>query len=416
MTSRIAITGVGCLTPNGRGPNSLYENALASRTVVGEISKFDSSPYKSNLAGEVPASLVEKSVDARLRKKTDRFTHLALAAAQDALSDASLRIDRDVDGDRVGVSVGNILGGWDFAERELRALWTQGLRAVSPYQATAWFPTAAQGNISIQQNLRGPSRTFVVDRASSAYALVDAVKTLLRGDADVMLVGGVEAPVTPYGWLCLQTSGLVAPHALGTSPDVYRPYDYRHGGSTFGEGAGFLVLEREEFAKSRGARIHGRVLGWGRSTDGYMPYYTVEPSGHVYARAIIDALERAAIAPTDLGVAYLHGSGVPMEDVTELRALKKALGGATDEVPVTVPKPHFGHLLGASFVVDVILAIWTLRHRDIPPSANLTQPAPGLPNDVNFARHPRTVAAHRECALITSRGLGGANASAIVQV
>lgn len=415
MSSRIVITGVGCLTPHGRGPDTLYDQALAEVDVIREITTFDTASYKSNLAGEVPTGLVERSVSPRLRKKTDRFTHLALAAAQDALADAGLLVDQDVDGDRVGLSIGNILGGWDFAERELRALWTHGPRAVSPYQATAWFPTAAQGNISIQNSIRGPSRTFVVDRASSAYALIDAVNTLRRGDADVMLAGGAEAPVTPYGWLCLQTSGLGASHAPGSVRSVYRPYDYRHSGSTFGEGAGFVVLEREEFAASRGARVHGSILGWGRSTDGYMPYYTVEPSGHVYARAITAALERADIVPADLAVAYPHGSGVPMEDVTELRALKEALGAAINDVPVTVPKPHFGHLLGASFVIDVILTLWTLKNRYIPPTANLTELAPGLPDDINFARRRQSIQGDQGCGLVASRGLGGANACAVIQ-
>ena len=133
MSSRIVVTGVGCLTPHGRGPDALYDQALAGVDVIREITAFDTASYKSNLAGEVRAGLVERSVSPRLRKKTDRFTHLALAAAQDAIADAGLLVDQDVDGDRVGLSIGNILGGWDFAERELRALWTHGPRAESPY-------------------------------------------------------------------------------------------------------------------------------------------------------------------------------------------------------------------------------------------------------------------------------------------
>ena len=186
-----------------------------------------------------------------------------------------------------------------------------------------------------------------------------------------MLAGGTEAPISPYGWLCLQTSGLVARRPTDSDDSVaYHPYDHRHSGSVFGEGAGFLVLERGEFAHSRGAVILGWLSGWGRSTDGYMPYYTVEPSGEIYARAIADALHRAGAGMDSLGVVYSHGSGLPIEDVTELRALSIALGNGAEQVPITVPKPLFGHLLGAAFVLDVILALQSLRTRFVPPVAH----------------------------------------------
>lgn len=415
MGNDIAITGVGCLTPYGRGPEPLYEGVIAGRDMVGSISRFDASDYASDLAGQVPDGLAEESVSPRVRKRIDRFTHLALAAARDAMADAGLNIDTNVDGDRVGVTIGNVLGGWEFAERELRTLWTQGPRAVSPYQATAWFPTAAQGNITIQNAIRGPSRTFVVDRASGAYALIDAVRMLRHGHADVVLVGGVEAPISPYGWLCLQTSGLVARHSPSSERSaVYRPYDYRHRGSTFGEGAGFLILERGEFARSRGATIHGWAQGWGRTTDGYMPYYTVEPTGKVYAQAITDALHRADVGTDDLGVAFTHGSGIPMEDVTELRAIRIALGDQADQVPITVPKPLFGHLLGGAFTIDAILALWSLKNQTIPPIAHLNEPAPGLPAEVDLVQQTRATTAGRTAALVTARGLGGANAAVVL--
>lgn len=417
MADDVAITGIGCVTPYGRGYQLLCEGVATGRDVIGPISRFDATPYLSNAAGEVPGGLVEEFLTPRLRKRTDRFTHLALLAAHDALVDAGLEVDTNVDGDRVGLSIGNALGGWEFAERELRALWTQGPREVSPYQATAWFPTAAQGNVTIQNAIRGPSRTFTLDRASSAYALIDAIRLLRHGHADAVLAGGTEAPISPYGWLCLQTSGLVARRPTDSDDSVaYHPYDHRHSGSVFGEGAGFLVLERGEFAHSRGAVILGWLSGWGRSTDGYMPYYTVEPSGEIYARAIADALHRAGAGMDSLGVVYSHGSGLPIEDVTELRALSIALGNGAEQVPITVPKPLFGHLLGAAFVLDVILALQSLRTRFVPPVAHFEQPAPGLPPSVSLARLGSSMRAGCTAALVTARGTGGTNAAVVISV
>lgn len=416
-TEDVAITGVGCLTPYGRGPEDLFSGVISGRDAIKPVSRFDTTDYSSDLAGEIPILPGLTLGTPSTAQRNDRFTQLALAAAKDALKDAGIEVGVDVDTNRVALSMGNVLGGWEFAEQQLRLLYTYGAGSVSPYQATAWYPPAAQIEIAKQHRIEGPSRTFVVDRASSAYAYIEGLKILQHGVADVVLVGGAEAPVCPYGWLCLQTSGLVARHSRRSSSEaVYRPYDYRHVGSTFGEGAAFLVLERADFARARGAAIHGWARGWGRSSDGYMPYYTVEPAGEVYARAITDALRRSESSAGELGVAYLHGSGVPMEDVTELRAFGLSLGDHSQDVPVTVVKSLFGHLMGAAFLVDTVLALWSLKERVIPPIAHHDQLAPGMPQRINLATQKMTLPDQRSSALVTARGLGGSNAAAIVGV
>lgn len=409
----VVVTGIGALTPAGTGIDPLWESARDGVSHLTAIDRFDASAYACPVAGQ-SAFDAEAELPSRFVKRTDRFTHLAVHAARQALADAGVVVGEDTDPERTGVMVGNVLGGWEFAERELRKLWTDGPRAVSPYQATAWFPAAPQGNICIDQGIRGPARTFVADRASGAYALIGGAEALLRDRADVVLAGGVEAPLSPYGWLCLETSGLVAKARAALAPhELYRPFDAGHGGSVFAEGSVFLVLERREHAEARGARILGELAGWGVSTDGYMPYYTVEPTGRVLARAMSTATERAGITGGDLGAVFAHGSGIPFEDVTEGYALYEAFGADAGRLPVTAPKSGFGHLLGGAAPADVALALRAMAEGSVPPTVNVDRPAPGI--DLDLVRDGARRATGWEHTLVVSRGLGGVNACLLLR-
>jgi 3-oxoacyl-(acyl-carrier-protein) synthase len=304
--------------------------------------------------------------------------------------------------------VGNVLGGWEFAERELRTLWTDGPRAVSPYQATAWFPAAPQGNICIRHGIHGRSRTFVCDRASGAYAVAHAVEVIRRGQADVVVAGGTEQPLSPYAWLCCETGAFLTPAGNDNPEGAYRPFDRRHSGTVVGEGSVFLVLEDLEHARRRAAPVLGELLAEALSTDGYQPYYTCEPHGETLARTITAALDRAGCRPDELGCVLADGSAVPREDAAEVAALRSALGANRDAVPVTAVKPAVGHLLGAAAVADFATAFEVLAHGLIPPVANLDAAAPGFDLDLVVGTPrplPRTGP-----ALVVSRGLGGVNA------
>lgn len=404
----IAVTGIGVVTPAGIGLDALGSSVDSARTCITTIDRFDPTGYICPVAGQVNFIAAEH-LPARLVKRTDRFTHLAVFTARQALADAGVTIGVDVAPERAGVMVGNVLGGWEFAERELRKLWVEGIRAVSPYQATAWFPAAPQGNICIDLNIKGPARTFISDRASGAYAIFRGAETVLRGQADIVLAGGVEAPLSPYGWLCLETSGMMAKARAAQAPaTLYRPFDSGHGGTVFGEGGIFLVLERYDSARLRGAEIYGEIAGWGLSTDGYMPYYTVEPTGRVLARAMRAAFTRSGITPPDVGAVFAHGSGIPVEDVTEGYAIREIFGDGADHIPVTAPKAGFGHLLGAAAPVDVALALRAMRLGRVPATANLERPAPGL--DLDFVQERSRNIGSWEHSLVVSRGLGGVNA------
>jgi 3-oxoacyl-(acyl-carrier-protein) synthase len=409
----IVVTGIGAVTPAGSDTEELWRSARDGVSQITAIDRFDASSYACPAAGQADFD-ADEELPARFVKRTDRFTHLAVHAAREALTEAGVTVGQDVSPERTGVMVGNVLGGWEFAERELRKLWTEGPRAVSPYQATAWFPAAPQGNICIDQGIKGPARTFVADRASGAYALIGAAETLLRDRADVVIAGGVEAPLSPYGWLCLETSGLGAKARGSLGPgELYRPFDAGHGGSVFGEGAVFLIMERREHAERRGARILGELAGWGASTDGYMPYYTVEPTGQVLGRAMRTATERAGVSGGDLGAVFAHGSGVPFEDVTEGYALHEAFGDTASRIPVTVPKSGFGHLLGAAAPADVALALRAMREETVPATVNLDRPAPGI--DLDLVRDETRPAPGWEHTLVISRGLGGVNACLLLR-
>lgn len=411
--TRVVVTGVGAITPAGMGEDRLWQRVLSGRSAVRSIDRFDAGSYRCQIAGQADDFTASDWLPGRFIKRTDRFSHLAVIAADHAKADADLEIGGPdgVHPDRVGVMVGNVLGGWEFAERELRDLWASGIRDVSPYQATAWFPAAPQGNISIRLGIKGRARTFVCDRASGAYAIIHAAETIVRGQADVVIAGGTEQPLSPYAWLCCQTGGFLTPAGNADPRAAYRPFDRAHGGTVVGEGSVFLVLESEEHARARGAEILGQLSGWAQNTDGYMPYYTSEPHGQTMSLAIKRSMRRAAIGVDDLGSVIADGSAVPREDAAEVLALKAALGGGARRIPVTTAKAAYGHLMGSAASADVAVALRMIRHGIVPPVANLDNPAPGF--DLDFVRtDPRKASlAH---VLVIARGLGGVNACLVI--
>jgi 3-oxoacyl-(acyl-carrier-protein) synthase len=409
--ARVAVTGVGAVTPAGIGVDALWAQVRSGRSRVRRIDRFDPGPYHCQVAGQADEFDAADWLPARLAKRTDRFSHLAIVAAEAAVRDARLEIGPDVAPERTGVMVGNVLGGWEFAERELRDLWAEGPRQVSPYQATAWFPAAPQGNICIRLRVKGRARTFVCDRASGAYALIHGAETIRRGHADVVIAGGTEQPLSPYAWLCCQTSGYLTGQGNARPEAAYRPFDQRHAGTVLGEGSVFLVLEDLDHALTRGARIHAELPGWALTTDGYMPYYTNEPHGQALSRAIARSLDRSEIQAEDLGCVFADGTAIPREDAAEVAALRTALGGT--RVPVTVAKAATGHLMGAAAVADVAMAARAIADGEVPPIANLERPAAGF--DLDFVRETPRPAGRLDNALVVSRGLGGVNACIVVR-
>lgn len=420
MTTKIVITGMGVISPYGIGPDVLWEKLMLGESGLKPLTTFETAHIQCKVGGQLLNFTPSAYLSPRITRKIDRFSTFALIATQLALRDAGLLVDgkqpvwsqRERGGERIGVSVGNSMGGWEFAERELRHLWEAGPREVSPYMATAWFPAAAQGNLSIQFGIKGIGRTFISDRAGGALAIMHAADCLLRGRADIMLAGGTEAPFSPYAALCFETSGLMSKQAASGSTAAYRPFDCEHDGLVAAEGAAFFVLERAEDAQRRGAPILAEIAGWASTNDGY-DFVQPAPDGVRYAEAMKQALHRANLEADELDCLFAAGSAVATEDVSETQAIRQALGKAADSVPISTPKSAFGNLFGAAQPLDMAIALLAMQHNIIPATLHLERPAPDCNLDY-VPQTPRSVE-HLDHCLINARGMGGANASLVVQ-
>jgi 3-oxoacyl-(acyl-carrier-protein) synthase len=420
MSINVVVTGMGVISPYGIGSELLWTKLMQGENAVRAITSFDTSHIQCCVGGQLADFRPEDHLPVRTIRKIDRFSHFGLIAIQQALQDAGLLLDnqkpvwseQEDGGNRVGITVGNNLGGWEFAERELLNLWQKGPREVSPYMATAWFPAAVQGNVSIQFGIKGVGRTFLSDRASSAHALMHAADCLTRGKADIMIAGGAEAPFSPYAALCYETSGLMSRQGVDTEQPTYCPFDHNHDGLVTAEGAAFFVLEREDDAQRRGAPILTKLKGWRSTHDGYDAVHAA-PDGKCYAASITETLQRALLRPSEVDCVFAAGSAIPDEDLSETRAIRLALGGDASYIPVTVPKAAFGNLFGAAFALDMAIAILSMQQRVVPATLHLYQPAEGCDLDY-VALRPRQVERLDHC-LLNARGIGGVNASMLIQ-
>lgn len=420
MATKIVITGMGVISPYGIGPTVLWEKLMQGESGLKPLTGFETAHLHCKVGGQLLNFNPSPYLSPRVTRKIDRFSTFGLVAAQCALQEAGLLLDNKLpvwskqasEAERVGITVGNCLGGWEFAERELRHLWESGPREVSPYMATAWFPAAVQGNISIQFGIKGIGRTFISDRAGGALALIHAADCLMRGRADIMLVGGTEAPFSPYAALCLETSGLMSRQAGTGSISAYRPFDSEHDGLIAAEGAAFFVLERAEDAQRRGATILAELAGWATTNDSY-DFVQPAPDGVRYADAMQQALQRAGIQARELDCIFAAGSAIPAEDVSETRAIHRALDTVAEHVPVSAPKAAFGNLFGAAHSLDTAIALLAMQHSIIPATLNLEQPAPECNLDY-VPQTPRRVARLAHC-LVNARGMGGANAAIVLR-
>ena len=408
MLGKIAVTGVGVVAPSGIGKRQFWANVKAGRSFIKEITRFDASKYPSHIAGQIEEMEKYSHIPERLLKKIDAFSHMALIASELALQDAGIEI-RNEDPNLIGIFLGNALGGWLYAETELRDMYIEGRQGVSPYMASAWFPAAPQGQVSIYYGIKGFSKTIVADRASSLEAIGYANKTLGKGKLNMILAGGMEAPVTPYALLCCNTYG-----GLSTDNEhpenAYRPFDKEKSGFVIGEGAGIMVLESAKRAKKRNANIMATISGYASTCDG-VNRINPEPQGKELTRTIKLALERAKTNPEEIDFISLDGLALDLWDNSEVTAIKEVFGVKAKAIPASCPKSMFGNLLGASGALDTITTVLAMEHNIIPPTINLDNPSP---NGLNYIT--KEAIEHKiNKALIISRGRGGINAVLIVE-
>ena len=397
---KIAITGLGIVSPSGMDKRKFWSNISHGRSAVEAITRFDASRYASHVAGQVH--------ELDVYSKIDLFAHMALVASEMAIQDARLDLSKE-DLKRAGIFMGNAIGGWLYGETELRDLYIEGREGVSPFMASAWFPAAPQGQVSIHYGMKGFSKTLVADRASSLMAIAYGARTLNRGKNDFILAGGMEAPVTPYALLCCNTSGMLTKRNE-TPQSAYRPFDKTRDGFAIAEGAGIVILESEERAKKRDVPVYGYIIGYGTTTDGVD---RIQPSddGVELANAIRMALDDAGREPAEIDYICADGAATPIGDATETLAIKKVFNASAKKIPVTAPKAVFGNMLGASGAVDVISTVLAMEHKTIPPTINYSQPDPDC--DLDYCPN-KSQAKEIRNALIINRGRGGINCALVL--
>lgn len=394
---KVAITGIGIVAPPGIGKERFWQNIKQAKSFISPITRFDPSLYPSQIAGQIE-DMDTSYLSFRLLKKIDKFSVMALLATDHALKDALIDLGKE-DPYNIGVFLGNTLGGWLYAETELRDLYVEGREGVSPYLASAWFPAAPQGQISIYYGIKGYSKTVVADKASALMAIGYAAKVVGNQKLAIALAGGTEAPVTPYALLCCSTEG-----SLSKGP--YRPFDKERDGFVVGEGAGIIALEETESARKRGATIYGLITGYATSCDG-AHRIAPDPSGKGLAKAIRMSLDMAGYQPGDIDYICADGVGTKWGDASETKAIKEVFGDYAPKIPVSAPKSMFGHLLGASGAVDVIITLLAMQEGLIPPTINYRTEDPEC--DLDYVPN-RSRAKEINRALVLSRGRGGINA------
>ena len=406
---RVAITGIGAITPIGSGARALWRGVRRGESAVRRITRFDASPFRSRLAAEVNDFDPRDCLEPRQVRRMDRYSQFAVVASAQAIADAALDLEEPGLRDRMGCYVGSALGGVAFGEQQHAAYLEQGLGAVNPLLALAVFGGAAATNAAMHLGLHGPAQANSNSCASGAIAIGEAAHLIRGGHTPVMLAGGVEAPLAP---LTFGSFALVK--AMSTTNDcparASRPFDVSRDGFVMSEGAAMLVLESVEHARARGAHIYAEVRGYGMTNDAHHMLEPL-PDGTQAARAMLLALEDAGVRPDELDYVNAHASSTVIGDRAEARAIRYALGGHAERVPVSGVKGLLGHPLGASGAIETAIAALAMEAGYAPGTANLEEADSDL--GLNLVP-PRGAACELRAVLKNSFGFGGINAALVL--
>ncbi|MBN2324114.1 MAG: beta-ketoacyl-ACP synthase II [Spirochaetes bacterium] len=403
---KVVVTGLGVVTPLGIGVKTYWENLIAGKSGVRRITLFDPSDIESRVAGEVkdfdPLDYMEKS-EAR---RNDRFTQFVYVASEEAMADSGLDLDK-LDRDRTGVIIGSGIGGLQTLIDQHNVFLQRGPNRVSPFLIPMMIADMASGLVSIRYKLRGPNLCTVSACASGNHSIGEASRCIERGDADVMLCGGAEAPIVPLG-----LAGFVSMKAVTTKNDVpekaSRPFDKDRDGFVIAEGAAVLVLESEEHAIKRGADIHAQVTGYGASADAFH-IAAPEPSGIGAYLCMKNALSDAGMGIDSIDYINAHGTATPVGDGAEVNAIKRLFGEKAYDIKISSGKSMTGHLLGAAGGIEAVATIQTIKEGIIPPTINLDNPE----FDLDFVPNANETM-EVSTAMTNSFGFGGHNASIVL--
>lgn len=416
---RVAVTGLGAITPVGLDQPSTWNALTAGTSGLGPITHFDAVAmgFESRVAGEVKGFDPVALLDHRSARRMDRVTQFAAVAAREALADAGL-LDRETgrldasaaEPERTGVYIGSGIGGVGTLLAEEAILHARGVRRVSPYTIPMLLSDSVPGTVAIQHGLKGPNMTHVSACASGANAIGEAFEAIRRGAADVMLTGGSEAAILPLTVAGFQNMGALSKWP-GDPQLASRPFDAERDGFAIGEGAGVLVLERLEHAQARGARVYAILAGYGATADAVHATAPAE-DGEGMLRAIRTALQEAGLGAEDIAYVNAHGTSTPLNDAVETKVLHTLFGSRAGDVPVSSIKSMIGHLLGAGGAVEAVASVRTIESGVIPPTINLQHPDPAC--DLDYVpHHARRPAGGVPVVLSNALGFGGHNAALI---
>ena len=406
---RVVVTGLGAVTPVGRDIPSTWEALLAGTSGIGPITRFDASTFPIRIAGETPDFALDPQIDAREARRMARYVHYALNATLEAVRMARLDMAQEQP-EQVGVYIGTGAGGLELIVEQQAVLLEKGYRRVAPLLIANMIDDSASGHIAVQLGARGPNMAVVSACSTGGHNIGEAFETIRRGDAEVMIAGGAEAPILPFVLASFTNMKGLADD--NEHPEqACKPFDARRDGFVLSEGAGAMVLESLEHAQQRGAPILAEMVGYGSSNDAFH-MAAPDESGRGPALAISMALRKAGLSPEQVDYINAHGTGTPLNDSTETQAIKRVFGPHANAVPISSTKSMLGHMMGAAGAVEAVVCTLVLQHGRIPPTINYQVPDPAC--DLDYVPNSGRDVPVR-VAMSNSIGLGGHNSCLILQ-
>ncbi len=404
---RVVITGIGALTPVGKGAPEFWNGLISGKSGARAIEHFDTTNFPTKFAAQIEDYNADEYIDYKTARRMDRFCQYAMVASDEAVKDSGVDLEV-IDKDRVSVIVGSGIGGMDTFTKQCIAYEERGPRAVSPFFIPMLIPDIASGQISIKYGFRGPNYCVVSACATGSHSIGLAYDAIRYGQSEYALCGGAEAPIIEMG-----VAGFNSMRAMSTRNDspetASRPFDKTRDGFVLGEGSGILFLEEYETAKKRGARIYAEVVGYGFSADAH--HITApDPEGNGVILAMKASLNSAGIKPEDVDHINMHGTSTPLGDIAETNSIKKVFGDHAYKINLNSTKSMTGHMLGAAGAVESIAAVMAIYHGIIPPTINYETPDPEC--DLNYTVNESVVRDVRY-AINNAFGFGGHNTSLV---